>query len=305
MTNRLMTPTLCPTRARAWLLVIGASLLLLACGSSGPEATPAVDGFGGSVKYRAAVSAHGCCTLVAHAGGSVDGNPYTNSREAVMASIESGFQLLELDFSRTHEGDWFTTHDWKYWSQRTGYTDSLPPSTHDVLARKTAFTSGGQSMTIAGTYTTMSLDDLLDLLGAHRGLQIVTDTKDDETTVALIKRLQQSPRFDQFVFQTYTLEGLQEAAKHVADRQLSLSTYRLDWFSPDAYDPDFLASVNVYPELFSFTLPMLAAADAAKMQRIKTALSIPIWTHGPPARINSRNLHTLLAKHGVNGVFVD
>lgn len=286
-------------------MVAGTSLLLGACGMSTPDEPIATDDFGGSVKYRPAASAQGCCTLIAHAGGSVDGNPYTNSREAVMASIESGFQLLELDFARTREGDWFTTHDWNYWAKSTRYKGSVPPPTQDVLARQAAFVSGGESMTIAGTYTTMSLDDLLHVLADYPELRIVTDAKDDQATLALIERLKASPQLGQFVFQTYSLEGLQEAAQHVANRQLSLTTYRLEWFSPNAYDPAFLARVNTHTGLFSFTLPMLAAADAAKMERIKSALSVPIWIHGPPSRINSRNLHTVLAKHGVNGVFVD
>ncbi len=285
--------------------VATAGVLLAACGSPPPQACVPPEGFKGIVEQRAVTSAQGCCTLVAHAGGSVDGNPYTNSREATLLSIESGFRLIELDFSRTREGAWFTTHDWEYWAQRTGYKGELPPPTGELQARKSDFTSGGEGKTLGGTYTTMSLDEVVELLKAHPQVMIVTDTKDDRATLALIEQLQGSPTFKRFVFQVYSVQGLQRAAREVPEQQLSLTTYQLDWFSPNAYDMAFLAEVNAYPQLHSFTLPLQAAVDAAKMGRIKSTLSIPIWTHGPPSRINSRNLQTQLARRGVNGLFVD
>jgi hypothetical protein len=79
----------------------------------------------------------------------------------------------------------------------------------------------------------------------------------------------------------------------------------MDWFSPGAYDEAFLSAVGAYPDLYSFTLPLRAAIDEAKMARVKAALAIPIWTHGPPSRVNSRNLQTQLSARGVHGLFVD
>ncbi len=296
-------------RRQGWMRSLGLAVvctLLAGCGSpASPQLPAAAAGIAGTAQQRAMTSAQGCCTLIAHAGGSVDGNPYTNSREALLLSIESGFRVIELDFSRTADDAWFTTHDWKYWAQRTGYQGDLPPPTREVQARKSGFASSGEEMTLAGTYTTMSLDEVVELLVAHPQVTVVTDTKDDQATLALIERLQDDPAFMRFVFQVYSLQGLQHAVRQVPEHQLSLTTYQMDWFSAQAYDPEFLAAVNAYPQLYSFTLPLRAAADAAKMQRIGSILSVPVWTHGPPSRINSRNLHTQLARLGVNGLFVD
>lgn len=281
------------------------AVLLAACGGSMPGAAASGDGLTGAVRHRAEAFAHGCCTLIAHAGGSVDGNPYTNSREALLLSIEAGFRLVELDFSMTRDGDWFTTHDWEYWAKRTGYKGTLPPTTQAVRERKSSFGGAGAEMALAGTYTTLSLDELVGLLADRPAVKVITDTKSDEATLALVDQLESTPTFAQFVFQSYSLEGLQRAAEKVPARQLSLTTYQMDWFSPGAYDKAFLSAVGAYPDLYSFTIPLRAAIDEAKMARIKAALAIPIWTHGPPSRVNSRNLQTQLSARGVHGLFVD
>ncbi len=280
--------------------------LLAACGGSAlAPGESSTTGFSGAVELRPQASASGCCTLIAHAGGSIDGNPYTNSREALLLSIEAGFRLIELDFSRTRDGAWFLTHDWKYWAERTGFAGELPPSAAEVAALRSSFSSGGAEMTLAGAYTSLSLDELLELLAAHPEITVVTDTKDDATALALIEELRPRPLSAHFVFQVYSLAGLQRAARAIPARQLSLTTYRLDWFSPTAFDAPFLAALQAYPQLYSFTLPLRAALDEAKMGRIKSSLRVPVWTHGPPSRINSRNLQTQLARRGVNGLFVD
>ena len=48
--------------------------------------------------------------LIAHAGGAIDGNTYTNSKEAVMNAIDNEFRFIELDLY-TLEGDVVCSHD--------------------------------------------------------------------------------------------------------------------------------------------------------------------------------------------------
>ena len=50
---------------------------------------------------------------IAHAGGALDGMPYTNSLEALDASYAAGFRWFEMDFLRTADGAVACRHDWR------------------------------------------------------------------------------------------------------------------------------------------------------------------------------------------------
>lgn len=252
------------------------------------------------------IQSTGCCTLVAHAGGSIDGNPYTDSREALLLSIRRGFRLVEMDFDQTREGDWFIVHDWAGWAAHTGYRELVPPTAASVAALAHAYSVPPSEYSVTGTYSVMSLADLVRVLGEHPDVRIITDTKGDAAMLALIAKLKGSTVLKQFVFQAYSLGGLRQAAREVPQGQLILTTYLLrDWYAPDGFDAAFLATLQQYPHLFALTLPLPAADDRAKMRRIRDAVSIPILVHGRPQNINSRNLEQQLLEWGVNGVYVD
>ena len=61
---------------------------------------------------------HDPTRFIAHAGGHINGRKYTNSQEAIMNSIESGFQLIELDLIVTQDGKLVAAHDWANWTKR-------------------------------------------------------------------------------------------------------------------------------------------------------------------------------------------
>ncbi|SHD76237.1 glycerophosphodiester phosphodiesterase family protein [Schnuerera ultunensis] len=51
-------------------------------------------------------------SLVAHAGGAIYGFKLTNSLEALEESHKNGFQLIEMDFEWTSDGQVVAIHDW-------------------------------------------------------------------------------------------------------------------------------------------------------------------------------------------------
>lgn len=263
------------------------------------------------VHYTYDIQATGCCTLVAHAGGTIDGNPYTNTREALLLSIRNGFHLVEMDFSETSDGNWFTTHDWAGWALHTGYQGTLPPTASAVAALQhhyevTDSKGVGPSMAIPGTYSILSLRELTDVLANHPKVRIITDTHSAKEAMDLIHALKGSRVFDQFIFQVYSMNELKKAEALVPEQQLILTAYLMqDWYVPDGFGARLLASLQQYPHLLAITIPMYTAGQEAKMKRLRNALSIPILVHGAPGRINSRNLHAQLAGWGVNGVYVD
>ena len=258
------------------------------------------------VHYTYDIQSTGCCTLVAHAGGDIDGNPYTDSREALLLSIRNGFHLVELDFVKTRDGDWFIAHDWKGWALLTGYHGELPPTTRSVESLKNALKVDHSGYSIPGTYTTMSLDDLIQILIKHPNVKIITDTHSLKEAMDLIHVLKGTRVFKQFVFQVYSMDELKRAVAMVPERQLILTAYLMrDWYAPDGFDAKILSKLQMYPHLFALTIPMSTASQQPKMQRLRNALSIPILVHGNPPFINNRNLHLQLADWGVNGIYVD
>src|SRR5690606_12167557 len=66
--------------------------------------------------------------FIAHAGGGINGDVYTNSLEALNLSYEKGFRLFELDIIKTSDNVFVAAHDWKGWAKRTGYKDETPVS---------------------------------------------------------------------------------------------------------------------------------------------------------------------------------
>ena len=263
------------------------------------------------VHYTFDIQSTGCCTLIAHAGGDIDGNPYTNTREALLLSIRNGFHLIEMDFVQTGNGDWFVTHDWQGWAQHTGYKGKFPPTTQSVVALQENFKVTEPAvpvpdMPIPGTYSVLSLRQLIGVLAKHPDVKIITDTHSLKEAMDLVNVLKDTFVFKQFIFQVYSMEELKRAAAVVPEQQLILTTYLMqDWYVPDGFDAALLAALEKYPHLFALTMPMYAAAQRQKMKRLKDALSIPILVHGSPKFINSRNLQSQFAKWGINGIYVD
>ncbi len=59
-------------------------------------------------------------TLIAHAGGKIDGKVYTNSLEAIEGSIKAGRTLVEVDFIKTADGIYVAGYDWEMINKITG-----------------------------------------------------------------------------------------------------------------------------------------------------------------------------------------
>ena len=58
---------------------------------------------------------------IAHALGCIGGNIYTNSREAMINSIEKGYKYLEVDIDSTSDGIFIASHDWELFNEITDH----------------------------------------------------------------------------------------------------------------------------------------------------------------------------------------
>ena len=102
--------------------------------------------------------------FIAHAGGGIDGNTYTNSLEALNENYNKGFRFFELDISVTSDGKYAATHDWDLWSRQANYADTLPVSEETFLKHQ-----------ILGKYTPLNMTRINDWFNNHKDAVLITD----------------------------------------------------------------------------------------------------------------------------------
>lgn len=107
---------------------------------------------------------------IAHALGSIDGNTYTNSREAMIRSIEKGYKYIEVDIDSTSDGIMIASHDWARFNSITncGHLKDTVVSYEEFSKRK-----------IYGKYTPVTIKEVVDTMMNHPEISIVTDKVSD------------------------------------------------------------------------------------------------------------------------------
>lgn len=107
---------------------------------------------------------------IAHALGSIDGNVYTNSREAMISSIAKGYKYLEVDIDSTSDGIYIATHDWGHFNTITN---------HSELKDKKVTFDEFKKRKIYNAYTPITIQEVIDTLKNHPDISIMTDKISD------------------------------------------------------------------------------------------------------------------------------
>ena len=102
--------------------------------------------------------------FIAHAGGEIDGQKYTNSLEAMNHHYEKGFRLFELDIIKTSDDVFVAAHDWEHWQKLTGFEGELPPTRDSFI-----------SIQLLNKYTSMDMESINHWFENHPGTILVTD----------------------------------------------------------------------------------------------------------------------------------
>ncbi len=102
--------------------------------------------------------------LIAHAGGMINNNTYTNSLEALDENYKNGFRLFELDIRKTSDGIYVAVHEWEQWKTNTKYEGSVPPSLKDFKNYKWH-----------NKYTPLDINDINKWFCEHKNTILVTD----------------------------------------------------------------------------------------------------------------------------------
>lgn len=246
----------------------------------------------GGLVYHSDIRNPRCCLVIAHAAGGIDGNAYTNSREALQANLALGTRVFEIDFSRTRDGVWVATHDWEHWARQTGYTGVIPTFTEFRALKLRHFGPGA----IARQYTPLTLEDLERVVARYPDIRIVTDTKYDFKE--MVRALNRSTLHKHLVYQAYSFEDVDFlVSRHI--RGIILTIYKMHISDIDR----FVVQVNAMSDkIIGLTVPAaFFDAHQARLRKVK----VPVYLHGSPDQINSRELHLRMQREGVAGFYLD
>jgi glycerophosphoryl diester phosphodiesterase len=107
--------------------------------------------------------------FIAHAGGGINSNIYTNSIEALELSIKNNFKLIEIDFMETSDGFFIGGHhDWPSFKKKLlphqYKIDNKPMSLNEVKNSK-----------IYNKYQPLTIDYINEIFNKNKTLFLVTD----------------------------------------------------------------------------------------------------------------------------------
>lgn len=164
---------------------------------------------------------------IAHAMGAVDGNIYTNSKEAFEASLKNGFHIFEVDLLQTTDHVLVGKHKWgKVLSDPLSKGSKYRVSYKEFMSTK-----------IYGKYTPISFSDILDFLEENPDIYIMTDTKDENYAEAvsdaklIVKTAKEAGKeklLNRLIIQIYS-ENMLNAVKNIYPfEHILLTTYKQD-----------------------------------------------------------------------------
>lgn len=108
--------------------------------------------------------------LIAHAGGELDGQVYTNSLEAIQNAIAQGYKFIEVDLRKTLDNHYYGAHKTREFNEATDHEEYwiIPPTSGEVRERE-----------LPGGLTPVLLADLVPIFREHPDVMLVTDKASD------------------------------------------------------------------------------------------------------------------------------
>jgi hypothetical protein len=215
--------------------------------------------------------------LVAHAGGAVNGEPYTNSREALDEHYAQGYRVFELDFHWTSDGQLVLVHDWPGETNHFGLRPHALSYAEFVTAKRT---DGLHQLTFS---------NLRDWLQIHRDAFVVTDTKASNLRLLAYLNDNGGDIRPQLIIQIYRMSELQ-AARKLGPRAVWLTVYRYH------YPPWALSRIS---GVDAFVIPV---TGYSRFRQTVLKTTVHFYVHSVAAASVEETLKRL---PGIYGVYVD
>jgi len=221
---------------------------------------------------------------VAHAGGSIEGDTYTNSHEALDYNIKRGFELFEIDFSWTKDQQLVCIHDWdRSFNRLFGFQIKQRPTME-------AFKKLNQGMS---RYNICTLHSLKYLMEKNKHIKIITDIK-EKNIRALRIIAEEIKDYDSRIIPQIYHPSEYKIVKKLGYKNIIWTLYK---FSGD--NDRVLEQVD-HLKLFAITMPP---------KRAKEKLGIKLKEKGIPTYVHTINskktLRTYKEYFGITEVYTD
>ncbi len=218
---------------------------------------------------------------IAHAGGKINGQVLTNSKEAIENSYRKGHSLIELDMQWSTDGELVLLHDWGNFSR---FINSPKIKRYSAEEFK--------SFKMNGNLTPMTLDELVDWLDNNLDVYIVTDIKINNLGALRLIKDKYPEIQNRFIPQIYDF-GQYDAVDKMGYKNIIMTMYDSNY--NDRQILDFVENNNV----FAITMPQ---------NRAKTNLPTLLkdqetftYTH----TINTEEIVEDLKKYNIRGFYSD
>ena len=155
--------------------------------------------------------------LIVHAGGGIEGHTYTNSREALLNSLEKGACFIEMDLLYTSDGHLVCAHSWD-----EVYPVKSRPTLETFVASK-----------VQGKFTPLTAEDLVEIMKENPQMHLVIDMKPSTKLFSAVEELallaeKDTSVLDRLIIQLY--EGWEKEPilelYPFADEQFIFTTYK-------------------------------------------------------------------------------
>jgi len=235
---------------------------------------------------------------IVHALGGINGDQYTNSREALINSYERGGRVIEADIEYTSDGEMVLIHNWKRKTLKNlfGYETE---SEEEPLSLSTF-----KEMKVYGKYTTMTFRELMEFMKEHRDMMLVLDGKYEEEAdvrrqygdIYKTASLYDPEIPDRMIPQIYNEEMYSTVMEIYDWKSVIFTWYQLDG---DTLDPE---------KIFTFcdennirVCTMEDEKENPLIDRTAAKYDINIYVH----TINDENVRDRLFDSGVAGIYTD
>ena len=199
---------------------------------------------------------------IAHAGGGIAGETYTNSYDALNKNIKKGFNYFELDFSFTSDEHLVCIHDWEGSFERSfGFSTKVRPTLKEfqtLVENKSEFQK-------------CALDGLIEWIKENPTATIVTDVKDDNIKALklLAKRI---PDFRKRIIPQIYDPSNYDLIKKMGFDQIIWTLYRYN-----GSNEEVLKWVDRFKGPFAITMPIGRAVT--ELPSLLARKHIPTYVH--------------------------
>lgn len=225
---------------------------------------------------------------IMHGGGRIHGFMYPNTAEAVLSHYERGKRVFEVDFLKTRDGSYIGLHHWSLLNSPLFEEKEGRLNYNGVPLTKKAFTQLGLSRNM----TYIDFDVLSDLIGRHKDIVIITDTKDDNSRLLRYIAQFYPSLMENIIPQVYNRDEYREAQTY-GFQKIIYTLYRSQDTPRDVLD--FIDESHPY----AITIPYERLNERRWRRLLKKDTNIFVHT------LNSLRQSELLFRMGVDGIYTD